>query len=177
LETLRDTVNFIESSKDFLMQLEIQFLKIIWSQIMHCRDLSLFVQVAFPFLEIIGHNPWRLLFLSLFFLRHAISHYHDNGHGKRKKILLGFLMSIPFFLRGEYHMNYFLLMVINTLTCVVVKGIVISSRNVNQSWMQLKEMSLTLRSWNLRIELGFRLWYTLKKILEMLLGGLYTRHY
>jgi hypothetical protein len=29
LETLRDTVNFIESSKDFLMQLEIQFLKII----------------------------------------------------------------------------------------------------------------------------------------------------
>jgi hypothetical protein len=29
LETLRDTVNFIESSKYFLMQLEIQFLKII----------------------------------------------------------------------------------------------------------------------------------------------------
>jgi hypothetical protein len=44
-------------------------------------------------------------------------------------------MSIPFFLRGGYHMNYFLLMVINTLTCVVVKGIVISSRNVNQSIM------------------------------------------
>jgi hypothetical protein len=99
---------------------------------MHCRDLSLFVQVAFPFLEIIGHNPEITLSIS-FFLGHAISHYHDNGHGKRKKILLGFLMSIPFFLRGGYHMNYFLLMVINTLTCVVVKGIVISSRNVNQS--------------------------------------------
>jgi len=57
-----------------------------------------------------------------------ILQYHDCGRGENE--LLGFLVFISLFIGCGYCMKYFLFIVANTSTCVVVKGVVRSLEKV-----------------------------------------------
>jgi hypothetical protein len=66
------------------------------------------------------------------FLGYNNSQYHAYYCDEKENVLGSFVFA-SLFIRGRYCKNYFPLMEINISVCMVVKGMVMISRNVSQS--------------------------------------------